>query len=72
MVIVIVFSDSRQGKDNSNIDVNKFYNMPNDIIAVCDQTLMKRKEIIDWFETLKKEEKVCTQQMVKIVFLYDH
>lgn len=38
--------------------------MPNNIIAVCDQTLMKRKEIIDWFETLKREEKVCTPTIV--------
>lgn len=60
MLSVTVFSDSSQIKKNLNIDVNKFYNMPNNIIAVCDQTLIKRKEIIDWFENLKREEKVCT------------
>lgn len=60
MLSVTVFTDSSQRKKNLNIDVNKFYNMPNDIIAVCDQTLIKRKEIIDWFENLKREEKVCT------------
>ncbi|CAH0668976.1 unnamed protein product [Spodoptera exigua] len=39
------------------VDLNKLYNMPSKLVATCEQTLFKRKEIIDWFETLKTEEK---------------
>lgn len=39
------------------IDLNKLYGMPTKLVATCEQTLFKRKEIIDWFETLKTEEK---------------
>ncbi|XP_049865177.1 coiled-coil domain-containing protein 18-like isoform X2 [Pectinophora gossypiella] len=39
------------------IDMNKLYDMPTKLVATCEQTLIKRKEIIDWFETLKTEDK---------------
>ncbi|XP_022829422.1 myosin heavy chain, striated muscle-like [Spodoptera litura] len=39
------------------VDLNKLYGMPSKLVATCEQTLFKRKEIIDWFETLKTEEK---------------
>lgn len=40
------------------VDMNKLYGMPSKLVATCEQTLFKRKEIIDWFESLKSEEKV--------------
>ncbi|XP_047023711.1 cilia- and flagella-associated protein 58-like [Helicoverpa zea] len=39
------------------VDMNKLYGMPSKLVATCEQTLFKRKEIIDWFESLKSEEK---------------
>ncbi|XP_052751537.1 LOW QUALITY PROTEIN: myosin heavy chain, striated muscle-like [Galleria mellonella] len=39
------------------IDMNKLLNMPSKLITTCEQTLAKRKEIIDWFESLKTLEK---------------
>ncbi|XP_053599579.1 CAP-Gly domain-containing linker protein 1-like isoform X2 [Plodia interpunctella] len=40
-----------------SIDVNRLYNLPSKLVAHCEHTLTKRKEIIDWFESLKKQEK---------------
>uniref|UniRef100_A0A2A4JGC0 Uncharacterized protein n=1 Tax=Heliothis virescens TaxID=7102 RepID=A0A2A4JGC0_HELVI len=39
------------------VDMNKLYGMPSKLVSTCEQTLFKRKEIIDWFESLKTEEK---------------
>ncbi|KAJ8724931.1 hypothetical protein PYW07_015889 [Mythimna separata] len=38
-------------------DMSKLYAMPSKLVATCEQTLFKRKEIINWFETLKTEDK---------------
>ncbi|XP_013185488.2 filamin-A-interacting protein 1 [Amyelois transitella] len=39
------------------LNVNKLYNLPSKLVTNCEQTLTKRKEIIDWFETLRRQEK---------------
>ncbi|XP_072941659.1 uncharacterized protein [Epargyreus clarus] len=44
-----------------NLDIKKLNSMPNKLIALCEETLMKRKEIIDWFDTLNTQEKGCTR-----------
>ncbi|XP_059060208.1 interaptin-like [Achroia grisella] len=49
--------DSQTFEKSLNIDTNKIYNIPSKLVATCEQTLIKRKEIIDWFETLKTLEK---------------
>ncbi|XP_026746828.1 COP1-interactive protein 1-like isoform X2 [Trichoplusia ni] len=55
-------SDDKSKNDPSTktpltVDMNKLYGMPTKLVATCEQTLLKRKEIIDWFEslTLKNE-----------------
>lgn len=41
-----------------SVDVNKIYNMSSKLVEICDQTLVKAKEMIDWFDTLKTKHKV--------------
>lgn len=48
------------GKNALAIDVQKLYNMPSKLVDTCEQTLLKRKEIIDWFDTLKSQDKVIS------------
>ncbi|XP_021204824.1 putative leucine-rich repeat-containing protein DDB_G0290503 [Bombyx mori] len=38
-------------------DVNKLLNIPNSLVDKCEETLFKRKEIINWFESLMSQEK---------------
>ena len=55
-----IISDSPMShKPPQDLDMNKLYSMPSKLVATCEQTLFKRKEIIDWFETLKTVDKVC-------------
>ncbi|KAM3968304.1 uncharacterized protein ACR2FA_007664 [Aphomia sociella] len=49
--------DCQTLKSTVTFDINKLYNMPTKLVATCEQTLTKRKEMIDWFEALKTVEK---------------
>ncbi|KAJ8726906.1 hypothetical protein PYW08_015303 [Mythimna loreyi] len=44
-------------KSSLTFDMTKLYALPSKLVATCEQTLFKRKEIINWFETLKSEDK---------------
>ncbi|CAK1578221.1 unnamed protein product [Parnassius mnemosyne] len=37
------------------VDIQKLYKMPSKLITTCEQALEKRKEIIDWFGSLKSQ-----------------
>ncbi|XP_075972398.1 uncharacterized protein LOC142974127 [Anticarsia gemmatalis] len=52
-------------KSPFSIDINKLYGLPSKIIATCEQTIFKRKEIIDWFVALKSEENGISKQTLE-------
>ncbi|CAH0628987.1 unnamed protein product [Chrysodeixis includens] len=65
-------SDDKSKNDPSTktplaIDMNKLNGMPTKLVATCEQTLVKRKEIIDWFEslTLKNEKGIGLHKLSK-------
>lgn len=47
-----------QAKNALTIDLKKFNEIPLKLVATCEQALATRKELIDWFENLKNQEKV--------------
>lgn len=51
-------------KNGLAIDVQKLYNMPTKLVDTCEQTLLKRKEIIDWFDSLKSQDKVISPRFL--------
>lgn len=39
-------------------DMKKINEIPLKLVAMCEQTLVTRKSLIDWFDNLKNNEKV--------------
>ncbi|KAI5641951.1 hypothetical protein NE865_05950 [Phthorimaea operculella] len=55
-------SDKRGHEESSStkimtVEMNKILEMPSKLVSTCELTLQKRMDIIEWFQTLKTEEK---------------